>query len=139
MNAPMQALHLYFAYGSNLSTEQMRERCPESQPWRTVLLMGYRLAFGSVSSYRKGGVATILPYGVRSIPIVPWLYCRARGQRKFAPDRELAMVLGQTQPHQMFQAWEQPLILVCLQPDFFLGSKLFPFLPTNSKSPHLQF
>ena len=63
MNAPAKARHLYFAYGSNLSVEQMQERCPDSQPWRTAHLAGYRLAFGNTSSYRKGGVATILPDG----------------------------------------------------------------------------
>ncbi|MCH8842513.1 MAG: gamma-glutamylcyclotransferase [SAR324 cluster bacterium] len=53
--------HLYFAYGSNLSVEQMRGRCPDSSPWRTAYLPAHRLAFGNVSAYRGGGVATILP------------------------------------------------------------------------------
>ncbi len=36
---------LYFAYGSNLSLEQMRERCPQAEPWHAVRVPGWRLTF----------------------------------------------------------------------------------------------
>jgi hypothetical protein len=54
---------LYFAYGSNLSREQMHERCPASQPIATLALEGYRLAFVGEGTQRwgKGGVATVVP------------------------------------------------------------------------------
>ena len=34
---------LYFAYGSNLSLEQMRRRCPDARPVRKHRLSGFRL------------------------------------------------------------------------------------------------
>lgn len=58
---PVPHAHLYFAYGSNLSEAQMAERCADSSLWRPAVLRGYRLAFGNRSSYRGGGVATVLP------------------------------------------------------------------------------
>ena len=42
----------YFAYGSNLDKEQMKDRCPDSEPLSAVQLVNYKLL------YRRG-VATI--------------------------------------------------------------------------------
>jgi len=39
----------YFAYGSNLHREQMKNRCPESVPVAKVKLEGYRLNFNRVA------------------------------------------------------------------------------------------
>jgi gamma-glutamylcyclotransferase len=50
---------LYFAYGSNLDQQQMRERCPESRPLARAILPGYRLAFTRFSGDRLGGVADV--------------------------------------------------------------------------------
>lgn len=36
---------LYFAYGSNLSFEQMRARCPAAVPVQALILDGWRLVF----------------------------------------------------------------------------------------------
>jgi gamma-glutamylcyclotransferase len=52
----------YFAYGSNLSKEQMRERCPQARPVSAVTLHHYRLVFGGWSRKLRGGVATIQPF-----------------------------------------------------------------------------
>ena len=53
--------HLYFAYGSNLDQNQMRERCPTSKPLGVAYLHGYRLAFTFYSTGRwKGGCADII-------------------------------------------------------------------------------
>lgn len=39
----------YFAYGSNLHKEQMRNRCPDSRPVARVKLKGYQLCFNRVA------------------------------------------------------------------------------------------
>ncbi len=51
---------LYFAYGSNLSTNQMKKRCLNSKPLEIGYLKGYRLAFTRYSSGWNGGVADIV-------------------------------------------------------------------------------
>ncbi len=51
----------YFAYGSNLNKNQMRERCPESRPGFTATLPNYKLVFTGWSREWHGGVATIKP------------------------------------------------------------------------------
>lgn len=51
---------LYFAYGSNLDLEQMKERCPDSKLLEVGCLEGYRLEFTSYSHKRGGGVADII-------------------------------------------------------------------------------
>lgn len=50
----------YFAYGSNLDGEQMRDRCPDSQLIGRARLLGYRLDFTRLSSKRKCGVADVV-------------------------------------------------------------------------------
>lgn len=50
---------LYFAYGSNLSEEQMRRRCPGSALVGPGWLPGYRLAFGGHAERWQGAVATV--------------------------------------------------------------------------------
>jgi gamma-glutamylcyclotransferase (GGCT)/AIG2-like uncharacterized protein YtfP len=53
---------LYFAYGSNLDEQQMRERCPGSRPLFRATLPGHRLDFTHYSAARwKGGTADIVP------------------------------------------------------------------------------
>lgn len=51
--------HLYFAYGSNLSREQMKIRCPQSSYVGKAILPNYALAFGGFSAGWGGAVATI--------------------------------------------------------------------------------
>lgn len=51
----------YFAYGSNLSKEQMKERCPDSKPVFVVTLPNYKLVFAGWSRQWRGGVASIKP------------------------------------------------------------------------------
>lgn len=50
----------YFAYGSNLDIEQMKERCPSSKPMATGRVTGHRLAFSRFSRTRGCGVADIV-------------------------------------------------------------------------------
>ncbi len=52
---------LYFAYGSNLDQEQMRERCPDSKLVGKAVLKNYKLDFDIFSSKRGGGCADIIP------------------------------------------------------------------------------
>src|SRR5215469_13335333 len=48
---------LYFAYGSNLTWAQMKERCPSARFISTAKLPGFRLAFTRRSARRDCGVA----------------------------------------------------------------------------------
>jgi len=68
----------YFAYGSNLSIAQMKERCPDSKFVRKGFLKGVRLEFRNFSSRWGGHVADItgdkdknkLVYGIiYSLPV----------------------------------------------------------------------
>jgi len=49
----------YFAYGANFSKQQMRQRCPDSQPKFIATLPNYKLVFVGWSRQWRGGVATI--------------------------------------------------------------------------------
>ena len=49
---------LYFAYGSNLSHEQMKERCKNSKYIKKIFLEGYKLSFCAID--RDYGVANII-------------------------------------------------------------------------------
>lgn len=51
----------YFAFGSNLSTNQMKYRCPSTTIVGKAILKGRSLAFAGYSMTRNGGVATIIP------------------------------------------------------------------------------
>jgi gamma-glutamylcyclotransferase (GGCT)/AIG2-like uncharacterized protein YtfP len=51
---------LYFAYGSNLSFQQIRERCPSARFVCTARLDDFDLAFTRYSERRKSGVADIV-------------------------------------------------------------------------------
>jgi gamma-glutamylcyclotransferase len=44
----------YFAYGSNMLTERLRERCPSAKPLRIGTLKGYNLEFSKPSADRSG-------------------------------------------------------------------------------------
>lgn len=52
---------LYFAYGSNMDWDQMRERCPSAQFVGKALLRDHKLAFTRKSVERGCGVADIVP------------------------------------------------------------------------------
>jgi len=53
---------LYFAYGSNLDWNQMKERCPSAQFVCRALIHDYRLAFTRQSKTRGCAVADIVPH-----------------------------------------------------------------------------
>ncbi|MBN2240143.1 MAG: gamma-glutamylcyclotransferase [Dehalococcoidales bacterium] len=52
----------YFAYGSSLNKEQMKERCPESKPLFKATLPNYKLIFADWSRQLHGGKATIISF-----------------------------------------------------------------------------
>jgi gamma-glutamylcyclotransferase (GGCT)/AIG2-like uncharacterized protein YtfP len=60
--------HLYFAYGSNLDLEQMRDRCPGAEPLGVARLGGQKLTFAGSSLGWGGGVATLVPARRRTVP-----------------------------------------------------------------------
>jgi hypothetical protein len=51
---------LYFAYGSNMNWDQMRERCPSERFDSVARAKNYRLAFTRFSRNRNCGVADIV-------------------------------------------------------------------------------
>ena len=51
----------YFAYSSNLSKKQMKERCPDSKPMFAASLSNYKLVFVGWARKWRGGVASIKP------------------------------------------------------------------------------
>jgi gamma-glutamylcyclotransferase len=51
----------YFAYGSNLSKQQMSQRCPNAKPKYQAVLPNYKLIFTGWSRDWKGGTASIKP------------------------------------------------------------------------------
>lgn len=51
----------YFAYGSNMASSQMADRCPGAACLGIARLPGYRLAFDAWSNRRGGLVADVLP------------------------------------------------------------------------------
>lgn len=54
-------MKIHFAYGSNLSQSQMKERCPDSKLLGRGVLKGYKLAFDYESDDWEGGCADIIP------------------------------------------------------------------------------
>ena len=54
-------MELYFAYGSNLWTGQMRERCPSTRVESPAKLKHHRLWFPLRSKRWGGGVASVQP------------------------------------------------------------------------------
>jgi type I restriction enzyme M protein len=56
----------YFAYGSNLDPQQMRERCPRATTKFIAEARGWKLCFPRSSERRGGGVASIEP-GLSSV------------------------------------------------------------------------
>ena len=52
---------LYFAYGSNLDWEQMRQRCPSARFVCVAKLDGYRFGITRESTTRRCGVANCVP------------------------------------------------------------------------------
>lgn len=53
----------YFAYGSNMSHQQMRERCPESRFLGMAKLDSHRFIFDGYSLTRGGAVGNIIADG----------------------------------------------------------------------------
>lgn len=51
----------YFAYASNLSKQQMRQRCPDAKAKLQAVLPNYRLIFTGWSREWKGATASIKP------------------------------------------------------------------------------
>jgi gamma-glutamylcyclotransferase (GGCT)/AIG2-like uncharacterized protein YtfP len=51
----------YFAYGSNMDADQMRERCPDSELVGVAILKNYKLGFTIYSPTRACGCADIVP------------------------------------------------------------------------------
>lgn len=57
----------YFAYGSNMSLEQMKQRCPGAQCLGTAVLLGFQYRIN------QHGVATLVPNAGASVHGAMWL------------------------------------------------------------------
>jgi gamma-glutamylcyclotransferase (GGCT)/AIG2-like uncharacterized protein YtfP len=53
-------LELYFAYGSNMDEDLMKDRCDYAKFLSVAYLPGYRLAFSQYYEPLKGGVADVI-------------------------------------------------------------------------------
>ena len=62
----------YFAYGSNMSSAQMAERCPGASSLGAARLDGFALSFDRWSDRRGGYVADVLPSPGGSVWGVLW-------------------------------------------------------------------
>ena len=61
---------LYFAYGSNLSHEQMRDRCKNPEYIKNIFLEGYELSFCAIN--RNYGAANIVKKPDSKVPGGVW-------------------------------------------------------------------
>ena len=61
---------LYFAYGSNLSHEQMKERCKNPKYIKNIFLEGYKLSFCAID--RDYGTANIVKKPDSKVPGGVW-------------------------------------------------------------------
>ena len=60
---------IYAAYGSNMNTGQMTDRCPQARVMGVAEIEGYRLLFRGQNG---AAVATIEPAAGRRVPVVLW-------------------------------------------------------------------
>ena len=61
---------LYFAYGSNLSHKQMRDRCQNAKYIKNIFLEGYKLSFCTIN--RNYGAANIIKKLDSKVPGGVW-------------------------------------------------------------------
>lgn len=54
-------IRLYFAYGSNLNLEQMKQKCSNPRVLSIARLDGYKIGFYGYSSTWDGAVETVIP------------------------------------------------------------------------------
>lgn len=82
----------YFAYGSNMASSQMAERCPGAVCLGAARLPRYRLAFDAWSNRRGGLVADVLPDPGSEVWGVLW---EVTGEHAEALDRYEGVGRGQ--------------------------------------------
>jgi gamma-glutamylcyclotransferase (GGCT)/AIG2-like uncharacterized protein YtfP len=82
---------LYAAYGSNMDSAQMAERCPHSPQQRTGWLEGWRLTFGGAELGWEGALATVVEDDAARVFVV--LYDVSESDQK-ALDRWDGVTLG---------------------------------------------
>lgn len=82
----------YFAYGSNMSSAQMAQRCPGATAQGRARLTGYRLAFDKWSECRGGRVADIVVSAGDELWGVLWMVSEAH---LVALDRHEGVARGQ--------------------------------------------
>ena len=111
---------LYFAFGSNIDTAQMRQRCPSARVLAEALLPKHRLVFNGFSRSWGGAVASVmrdpdadvpgLLYDLAAADIArldgfeghPWVYARcARLVRLADGTQKRAQVYIHTQPERV--------------------------------------
>ncbi len=66
-------MEYYIAYGSNLNVRQMKARCPDGQPVKTMCLANYRLLFKGHNNYAYLTIEKAIGF---EVPIVIWQVSR---------------------------------------------------------------
>ena len=69
---------LYLAYGSNMSVNQMRYRCPDAHIIGTAVIENYRLMY---KGSKTGAYATIEPEEGQKVPVLVWTISPADEKR----------------------------------------------------------
>ena len=97
----------YFAYGSNLNRQQMRERCPDSQTRFIATLHHYKLVFVGWSRQRRGGAASIRAF--RDEKVMGGIYevseeCLKRLDRYEGPDYQRSNVKVNDEDNELIEA-----------------------------------
>lgn len=69
-------METYFAYGSNLSMKQMKERCPSVRFLSKAVLPRYQLVFALRSKRWGGGVAGIVPEPAEQVEGIVYQICK---------------------------------------------------------------
>ena len=75
---------LYAAYGSNMDSAQMAERCPHSPQQGTGWLEGWRLTFGGAELGWEGALATVVEDDAERVFVVLYDVSEAMRRRSTA-------------------------------------------------------
>ena len=110
---------LYFAYGSNLSHQQMKGRCTESKYVQTHILKGYTLIFSHHNSKNKYGHANIEKKKNFEVPGAIWKITRNVNPNIYSDEKILDSYEGFPIYYQKdYIRWEGKKALVYIQNTF---------------------
>ena len=107
---------LYFAYGSNLSHQQMKGRCTESKYVQAHILKGYELIFSHHNPNNKYGHANIEKKVNFEVPGAIWKITKNVNSNKYSDEKILDSYEGFPIYYQKdYINWEGKKALVYIQ------------------------